>query len=140
MLFGIALYFFFQPSEHEVARVGSPDGAFDAVLVETDGGATTSFGHLVYVVDRGERVSGSELASLYGARRNEKAYGANLRWQSTTSLAVEFYEAQSVEVHEPLFISRRTGISLIMRPGVLDANAPLGGMHHMPNKTMEPTR
>ena len=144
LLFGIALYFFFRPSEDEVARVGSPDGAFDAVLIETNGGATTSFGYLVYVVDRGERASGSELASLYGATRNENAYGANLRWQSATVLAVEFYEAKHVEVHEPRLLSRRKAVSIVARPGVLDEAAPPGGMHHkvrlLPNQTMEPTR
>jgi hypothetical protein len=144
LLFGIVLYFFFQPSEHEVARVGSPDDAFDAVLIETDGGATTSFGYLVYVVDRGERASGPKLASLYGAKRNEKAYGANLRWQSATALTVEFYEAKYFEVHEPGLLSRRRPVSVVMRSGVHDSTASPGGMHYrlrlLPNQTMEPTR
>ena len=36
-------------SEDEVARVTSPDGRVEAVLIETNGGATTSFGYKVLV-------------------------------------------------------------------------------------------
>jgi hypothetical protein len=37
-------------SRDEVARVASPDGRVEAVLIETNGGATTSFGYEVHVV------------------------------------------------------------------------------------------
>jgi hypothetical protein len=42
---GLALVIAFIPgaSKDEVARVSSPNGQIDAVLVETNGGATTSF-------------------------------------------------------------------------------------------------
>ncbi|MBL8397465.1 MAG: hypothetical protein JNL84_04855 [Candidatus Accumulibacter sp.] len=36
-----------EPSKDEVARVVSPSGNIDAVLFETNGGATTSFGYEV---------------------------------------------------------------------------------------------
>lgn len=67
-----------EPSKDEVARVVSPSGKVDAVLVEINGGATTSFGYEVYVVERGAQPSGSPTVSLYGAVRNQHAYGANL--------------------------------------------------------------
>ena len=40
----------------EVSRVSSPDGKVDAVLVETNGGATTSFGYRVFIATPGEKV------------------------------------------------------------------------------------
>ena len=71
-----------EPSKDEVARVVSPSGNIDAVLFETNGGATISFGYEVYVVEHGTQPSGSPVVLLYGAARNQHAYGANLSWPS----------------------------------------------------------
>src|SRR5262245_61369365 len=73
----------------EVARVTSPDGRLDAVLFELNGGATTSFAYEVAVVEKG-RKDGDRVAWLYGAVRNDSAYGANLKWAGETELAIEF--------------------------------------------------
>jgi hypothetical protein len=54
------------------ARVASPDGRVEAVLVETSGGATTSFGYEVHVVEKG-RPAGDRVAWVYGAGRNAQA-------------------------------------------------------------------
>jgi hypothetical protein len=72
-------------SHDEVARTWSPNGQVAAILFEENGGATTSFG---YEVELGSKNgSGQKLvAQLYGAQRNEDAYGANLRWKTTTLL------------------------------------------------------
>ena len=59
-------------SRDEVARVGSPDGRVEAVLIETNGGATTSFVYEVHVVPKGWPAS-NEVAWLYGAGRSEHA-------------------------------------------------------------------
>ena len=69
-------------SKDEVARVVSPSGKVDAVLLETNGGATTSFGYEVYVVERGAEPIGEPAVFLYGAIRNQSAYGVNLKWES----------------------------------------------------------
>lgn len=66
-------------SRDEVARMSSPDGRLDAIVFETNGGATTSFGYKVEVAKKGSR-SGTEGANLYGAVRNAQAYGVNIRW------------------------------------------------------------
>jgi hypothetical protein len=39
----------------EVARATNPSGKVDAVLVERNGGATTSFGYNIYVGDSASR-------------------------------------------------------------------------------------
>src|SRR5215475_9506392 len=52
----------------EVSRITSPSGKVDAVLVERNGGATTSFSYDVFVVPKGKSVArGSEIAYLYGS-------------------------------------------------------------------------
>ena len=40
-------------SKDEVARSAAPSGDVDGIIVETNGGATTSFGYEVHVVERG---------------------------------------------------------------------------------------
>src|SRR5258705_13961034 len=51
-------------SQDEVSRVPSPDGRVEAVLIETNGGATTSFGYRILVETKGRWFSGEEVAWL----------------------------------------------------------------------------
>lgn len=116
-------------SHDEVARATSPDGLIDAVLVETNGGATTSFGYEIHVVPSGGGPSASsEAAFLYGAVRSPQAYGANLRWAAPTSLAVEYLSARSAELKRPPAIVAGREIVVHLVDGVSDPSAPPGGM------------
>jgi hypothetical protein len=83
----------------EVARVPHPNANVDAVLVETNGGATTSFGYEVFIFPRGQKPRRSDHAvvSLYGAGRSDHAYGANLRWAPNDTLVVEYLDAQHAD-------------------------------------------
>ena len=116
------------PSRDEVARVVSPVGTIDAVLIETNGGATTSFGHEVYVVEHGGQPTGSPAVSLYGALRNANASGSNLKWESANALAVEFLKARSAQINQPSQSLGTQTIHFILRPGITDTTAPSGGM------------
>jgi len=115
-------------SHDEVSRVPSSAGDLDAVLVETNGGATTSFGYLVYVVPRGTRPSqGAEGAMLYGAVRNDEAYGANLKWEGS-QLTIEYRDARQVELRRPTVVIGSDTVTIVLRSGVIDSVAPAGGM------------
>ena len=116
-------------SEDEVARVTSPNGLVDAILTETNGGATTSFGYLIYVAPRGaSRSNSSKAASLYGATRSDQAYGVNLKRRGPDELAVEYFSAKSAGVirHSVSVGDREIRVSLVS--GVGDPAAPPGGM------------
>ena len=117
-----------EPSKDEVARVVSPSGNIDAVLFETNGGATTSFGCEVYVVEHGAKPSGSPAVSLYGAIRNQQAYGANLSWSSSDSLSVEYLSAKSARVNAHTQSVGMQAIDVALREGTADNSAPPGGM------------
>lgn len=117
-----------EPSKDEVARVVSPSGKVDAVLIETNGGATTSFGYEVYVVEHDARPSGSPAVSLYSAVRNPHAYGANLVWLSPDSLAVEYLSAKSAKLDTHTQSVGTQAIYVALREGVTDNVAPPGGM------------
>ncbi len=119
----------FPISHDEVSRVASSASGLDAVLVETNGGATTSFGYVVYVVPRGTKPSdGTEVAWLYGAVRNDQAYGANLKWEGRSQLAVEYRDAREAQVRRPRCIIGSDTVTVLLRNGVTDSGAPAGGM------------
>jgi len=112
----------------EVARVTSPDGRIDAVTVEGNGGATTSFSYDVYVVQRGWFHRRVHVAHLYGAIRSEMAYGVNVRWHDPSSLAVEYLDAKDADLLQAHPEVSGQLISVQLQPGVSDPSAPSGGM------------
>jgi hypothetical protein len=116
-------------SEDEVARTPSPAGRFDAVLVETNGGATTSFGYRVLIVIHGSHWrTGLDVAFLYGAVRSRDAFGANLKWRDDVQLAVEYLEARDAKLPRPVTTLQGTSVSTALVAGVSDSTAPPGGM------------
>jgi len=118
-----------QPSRDEVARVTDPTGALDAVLVETNGGATTSFGYRAYVVARGRDFGrGERVARLYAAVRNESAYGANLRWAGPGDLRIEYLTARIADLEHPAVTVGGRAVRVRLEGGIVDSTAPGGGM------------
>jgi len=119
----------FSTSEDEVARVTSPSGRLDAVLVEINGGATTSFGYYAYIVPHGKKYQrGPRVADLYAAGRSRQASGANLRWEGPSQLVIEYLTAQQEKLNRPLAVVGQDTIIVSLRSGVLDTTAPGGGM------------
>ena len=115
------------PSRDEVAKVTSPDGGVVAVLIETNGGATTSFGYEIWLRDKNAG-SGEQVGTLYGAVRNDDAYGANLRWTDDRELSVEYLNARTEKLEKSrLFIAGRE-VRVVFKPHVSDPTAPAGGM------------
>ena len=77
--------------EHESARIASPDGRLEAVVVEGNGGATTASWHRVELVERGEG-GGRVVARFHGAR------DLAVRWSSPASVVLEYTEAHEAEL------------------------------------------
>jgi hypothetical protein len=130
ILAGILFVFFaFDSSHDEVFRVASPNAKLEAVLYESNGGATTSFGYEVYIVEKNISIKNSEpVANLYGAVRNKSAYGVNLVWKGSNTLIVEYLNAKNANL-----ISNKINISsgiveIELKSGVNDAKALSGGM------------
>ena len=105
----------------EVARVSSPSRRVEAVLIQTNGGATTSFGYEVHVVEPGRKASrGREVAYLYGATRSATASGANLKWLSANELIVEYESARITRLQQPSVDIAGQRIRVLLRPGFAD--------------------
>jgi hypothetical protein len=114
-------------SRDEVAAVPSPDGEVEAVVIETNGGATTSFGYEIQLRDRNRRHS-ERVAYIYGAVRNEKAYGVNVKWMSNRELRLQYLTAKNETLERPSVVIAGHEISVGLQMGVLDPSAPAGGM------------
>jgi hypothetical protein len=114
-------------SRDEVARVTSPDARIEAILIETNGGATTPFGYEIWLREK-DHESRERVATLYGAVRNESAAGVNLRWMDDTQLVVEYQEARTEALDKPSVTIGGRDVHVALKPHVSDPTAPAGGM------------
>lgn len=114
-------------SRDEVARSLSPDGRLEAFLIETNGGATTSFGYEIRLGQKGDR-RGTRVAWLYGATRNEEAYGVNLRWTSEKELSIEYFQAKEAVLEMGRLQVSGREVQINLHEGVRDPSASPGGM------------
>lgn len=113
----------------EVARVQSPSGCLDAIIIEANTGPKASSSYDVFLVPSGqEHGSGLHIASLYGARRSQNAYGINLKWNGSEELSIEYLEASAAEILEGLARIEGELVQVRLRAGVEDAAAAPGGM------------
>ena len=117
-------------SHEEVSRLASPSGRVEAILVEGNGGATTSFWYDVYLRPTrfgwGRRV---HVANLYGAVRSDCAYGVNMSWQGPQRLHVDYLSAQSVDQKEIVASLAGDRVDVLLQDGIQDRRgAPCGGM------------
>lgn len=138
LLVKLALYGFdlvFAPGVVEVARIASPVGDCEAVLLEVNGGATTSYGYEVYLTPpHGQPQQPELVATLYAARRSSSAYGVNLRWLASNRLALQFESARTHELVQPAAQVGDHVVRVELQPGVTDPAAPAGSMEsHLPH-------
>lgn len=110
-----------------VQHVTSLDGQIEAVIYETNGGATTSFGYEVDLRKVGDK-AGVDVAELYGPVRNEGAYGVNLKWTGPGMLHVEYLRAKSIVSSRPIATVNGQRVQVSLDSGITDPAAPGGGM------------
>src|SRR3989442_502958 len=116
-------------SEAEVSRATSPGGRVDAVLIEGNGGATTSYWYTVYLALPGRSVAKQgEVAHLYAATRSQKAYGVNLKWEAADRLVVEYFTATAAQLLKPTVSIAGDQVVISLRGGIDDHSIQVGGM------------
>jgi hypothetical protein len=131
MLILLTLAMFPNPSctSDTVVRATSPSGRVEALLNEENCGATTSFGYVVSL--RPGASSGANrinVASAYGAVRNDDAYGMNLVWIDENTLEVQYWKARWVTIEHPSISIDGVTVTTRMKADVRDETAPAGGM------------
>jgi hypothetical protein len=68
------------------------------------------------------------VASLYGAQRNDSAYGVNLRWAADKRLTIEYLKARQEELTNSGPEIAGEHITVTLKSGIEDPGAPPGGM------------
>ena len=113
----------------EVARVPSPSGRVEAIIIEANTGPKASSSYDVFLVPSGqEHGGGIHIASLYAARRSQNAYGVNLKWDGPGELSIEYLEASAAEILQGLARIEGEQVQVRLRAGVEDDTAAPGGM------------
>ena len=113
----------------EVARVASPSGRLEALVIEANTGPKASSSYDVFVVPQGEDHNrGIHVASLYAASRSRTAFGVNLKWDGPEQLAIEYLEARAAEIMKSTAAVEGEQVQVKLRDGVEDPTAAPGGM------------
>lgn len=113
----------------EVARVASPSGRLEAIVIEANTGPKASSSYDVFLVPSGkDHNQGIHVASLYAASRSRTAFGVNLRWDGPEELAVEYLEARAAEIMRSTASVEGEQVQVQLRDGVEDPAAAPGGM------------
>ena len=94
----------------------------EAVVVETNGGATTSFGYEVHVITAGAKLPNAScgeqqkysVAFLYGAVTDGN-YGLSLQWLGPDRLSVAYHEAESAKLFRPQLIIGAHTVSVALK-------------------------
>jgi hypothetical protein len=116
-------------SSYEVGRTTSPNGRLEAILTETNGGGTTSFGYEVSIGTKGAS-NAQRVASLYGAVRNAQAYGVNLSWTDNHTLRIQYLRAKAVQNVISTVNVNGQQVEVTLQSDIEDPNAPAGGMQY----------
>ena len=115
----------------EVARIATASGRVEAIVIEANTGPDSSSSYDIYLVPSGEdHNKGSHVASLYSAKRNDKSYGVNLKWNDQTELSIEYLKAEAAEVLQQQTTIEGQEIRVILSKGIEDAQAPAGIMQN----------
>jgi hypothetical protein len=69
-----------------------------------------------------------KVATLYGAIRNQQAYGVNLRWLSNSELGIQYLKAKQARIVNSSPAIGAKELQIILQSGIADPSAPPGGM------------
>jgi hypothetical protein len=75
----------------EIARVTSPDGAVDAVMIRTNCGAPCSFGYEVYILGKGKRPPSDPQRALFSA---DDVLAGEISWTQPHLLSIGYTRAK----------------------------------------------
>jgi len=76
----------------ELKRVSSPDKKVDAVLVETNGGATTPFGNAVFLVLPRKKINQDDLK--YAIFNADHYQNIDIKWEANKQLLISYNKAR----------------------------------------------
>lgn len=112
----------------EAARVTDPGNSLDAVVLESDAGATTGYTYSVCVVPRGQSCEASAVVARFEeAARSPSSWGVDTVWQSPKHLEIRYLRAKASELMHPNQSPGST-IDVVLKAGIDNSFAPPGAM------------
>jgi hypothetical protein len=81
-----------ETSWKEIKRISSLDKKAEAVLIETDGGATSSFGNLVFIIVPGKKITQNDLK--YAVFNADHYQGLDMHWEVNRQLVISYNKAR----------------------------------------------
>lgn len=110
----------------EALKAASPNGKYQAIVMESSEGSTTSYYYRVCVVQPEEKCSKrSEVAMLYDAARSRTSYGVNLLWTDNDHLEIRYLIAKQATISRTKSASN---VLIELKAGIDDPNAKPGAM------------
>ena len=119
-------------SRAERAWAASPDGRTHAILIETNGGATTAFGYLVQLHPSDHRQEPVQVASFYKVE-SYCEYGLAMHWRDATTLVLGIGSAGQMHADRSANIGGKD-IRVIVQTGVGDSPDPCRGIKGRPRE------
>ena len=96
------------PSREQVAWAKSPDGLTHAILIETNGGATTPFGYLVELHPADHQGQAPVRAVRLMSATSQCARGVELRWLDPGTLALRYVSASRIDMKHSVAVGNKT--------------------------------
>jgi hypothetical protein len=101
-LAGLIIIWRLWAGSHEVAMVRSPDGKYDAILLELD--PNSKEGHRYRVCMRTPERNCNEIAYLSGVSSIGGGPPVSLVWTSPSQLEIRYANANSIHIYKPVFV------------------------------------
>lgn len=114
----------------EVLRVPSPDGALDAVVVQSAAGAGSPFGYVLTLPAAGCAPTEAPVLRVVGATRSASASGVAVAWAGPRTVRVAWSDARFRDPDvDSLVAGTPAGpVTVVSGGGVADPTTPAGGM------------
>ena len=117
----------------ERAWANSPDGRTHAILIETNGGATTAFGYLVELHPSDHQGQEPVRVADFYRVESDCEYGLDMRWADANTLVLGIRSASQMHVDKSASVGGKI-IRVIIETGAGQSADPCRGMKGRPRK------
>ncbi len=120
-------------SHEERAWANSPDEKTHAILIETNGGATTTFGYLVELHPSDHRGQKPVRVADFYRVNSQCEYGLHMRWRDANTLVLGFVSADQMHVSKSADVGGKD-VRIIVEAGEGEYTDPCRGMKGRPRE------
>jgi len=120
-------------SHEERAWAASPDGQTHAILIETNGGATTAYGYLVELHPSDHQGQEPTRVANFYRVESDCEYGLDMRWKDADTLVLAVKSADQTHVGASVDVGGKH-IRVLVQTKIGDSAEPCRGMKGRPRK------